>query len=70
MHQKGLGSEEKIKLTFSRLFDNPLSKVSYFLKNFLHAMAVLGYLVDLKGGLGLGFGAYFLHDFSIKIFFI
>ena len=33
-------------------------------------MAVLGYLPKLKGGLGLAFGAHFLHDFSIKMFFI
>ena len=33
-------------------------------------MAVLGYLAKLKRGLGLAFGAYFLHDFSIKIFLI
>ena len=29
-------------------------------------MAVLGYLAKLKRGLGLPFGAHFLHDFSIK----
>ena len=29
-------------------------------------MAVLGYLAKLKRGLELAFGAYFLHDFSIK----
>ena len=33
-------------------------------------MAVLGYLPKLKGGLGLAFGAHFLHDFSKKIIFI
>ena len=33
-------------------------------------MAVLGYLPKLKGGLGLAFGAHFLHDFSIKMCFI
>ena len=32
----------------------------YFKKNFLHAMAVLGYLTKLKRGLGLAFGAHFL----------
>ena len=41
-------------------------KISYFQKNFLHAMAVLGYLPKLKRGLGLAFGAYFLHDFPWK----
>ena len=30
-------------LTFLKIFDNPLKK-SFFQKNFLHAMAVLGYL--------------------------
>ena len=29
-------------------------------------MAVLGYLPKLKEGLGLAFGAHFLHDFSLK----
>ena len=29
-------------------------------------MAVWGYLAKLKRGLGLAFGAHFLHDFSIK----
>ena len=29
-------------------------------------MAVLGYLPKLKMGFGIAFGAYFLHDFSIK----
>ena len=38
--------------------------------NFLQAMAVLGYLPKLKGDLGLAFGTYFKHDFSIKMFFI
>ena len=33
-------------------------------------MAVLGYLAKLKRGLGLAFGAQFLHDFSIKMFLI
>ena len=36
----------------------------------MHAMAVLGYLPKLKGGLGLAFDAHFMHDFSIKMFFI
>ena len=33
-------------------------------------MAVLGHLPNLKRGLGLAFGTHFLHNFSIKIFFI
>ena len=33
-------------------------------------MAVLDYLAKLKSGLGLAFGANFLHDFSIKMFHI
>ena len=33
-------------------------------------MAVLGYLTKLKGDPGLAFEAHFLHDFSIKMFFI
>ena len=47
------------------LFDNPP-----FLKNFLHAMAVLGYLPKLKRGPGLDFGADFLHAIFIKMFLI
>ena len=33
-------------------------------------IAVLGYLTQLKKGLGLAFGADFLHDFSVKMFLI
>ena len=33
-------------------------------------MAVLGYLAKSKRGLRLAFGAYFLYDFSIKMFLI
>ena len=33
-------------------------------------MNVLGYLPKLKMGLGLAFGAHFLHDFSLEMFFI
>ena len=33
-------------------------------------MTILGYLPKLKSGLGLAFGTYSLHDFSIKMFLI
>ena len=33
-------------------------------------MAVLGYLPKIKRCPGTAFGAYFLHDFSIKVFLI
>ena len=33
-------------------------------------MAALAYIAKLKKGLGLAFDAYFLHDFSIKMFLI
>ena len=33
-------------------------------------MAVLGYLPKSKIGLEVAIGAHFLHDFSIKMFFI
>ena len=33
-------------------------------------MAVLRYLLKVKKGLGLAFGAHFQHDFSIKMFCI
>ena len=36
----------------------------------MHVMAVLGYLAKLKRGLGLVFGAHFLHGFSVKMFCI
>ena len=39
--------------------------MSYFQKNFLHAITVLGYLSKLKRY--LAFGAHFLRDFSIKM---
>ena len=55
---------------FFGIFGNPLSKTSYFQNNFLHAMAVLGYLPKLKRGLGLVFGAHSRHDSSVKMFFI
>ena len=42
--------------------------MSYFKNNFLHAMTVLDYLPKWKKGLGLTFGAHFLHEFSIKLF--
>ena len=38
-------------------------KISYFQKNFLYAMSVLGYLTKLKRGIGLTLGVHFLHDF-------
>ena len=47
VYKKGLGSKEKLKLPFLRLVDNPLSKYFTFKINFLHAMAVLGYLPKL-----------------------
>ena len=31
-------------------------------------MAALGYLAKLKRGLGLAFGAHFLHGFFVKMF--
>ena len=31
-------------------------------------MAVLGYLSKLKRGMGLAFGAHFMHGFSVKMF--
>ena len=42
----------------------------YFKKNFLRAMTVLSYLAKLKRGVGLAFGAHFVHDFSMKMFLI
>ena len=62
--------KKKIKLTFLRFFDNPLSKHLIFKKNSLHAMVVLVCLAKLKRDLGLAFGTHFLHYFSIKMFCI
>ena len=33
------------------------------------SVAVLDYLLKLKRGIELAFGAHFLHDFSMKVFF-
>ena len=33
-------------------------------------MSVLGYLPKLERDLGLTFAAHFMHDFSLKMFFI
>ena len=33
-------------------------------------MAALGYLAKSRRGLGLAFGAHFLHDFPIEMFWI
>ena len=33
-------------------------------------MAVSGYLAKLKKDLGLGFGAHFLHEFSINVLYL
>ena len=44
--------------------------MSYFKKNFLHPMAVLGYLPKFKRGLGLASGVHFLHDFPIQMFLL
>ena len=41
--------------------------MSYSQKNFLHAMDVLGYSLELKRGVGLALCAYFLHDFPFLI---
>ena len=58
-----MGSKEKVKLKIKAFWYSSF-EISYFQTNFLHAMAVLGYLSKLKRGLGLAFGAHFLHDFS------
>ena len=61
--------KEKIKLTFLRLFDKPLSKYLVSERIYLlHAMTVLAYLAKLKRDLELPFGEHFGYDFSIKMF--
>ena len=64
-----IGSKEKIKLSFLRLYDNPLLK-HLILNNFLYPMVVLSYLAKLKKESGASFGAVFLHCFSMKTFCI
>ena len=64
-----MGSKEKVKLKIKAFWYSSF-EISYFQTNFLHAMAVLGYLPELKRNLGLAFGDYFWHDFSIKMFLI
>ena len=61
--------KDKTKVNFKTFWQSSF-KTSYFQKNFLHAMAVLSYLPKLKRSLGLVLGAYFLHDFSMKMFLI
>ena len=46
------------------------AEISYFQKNLLHEMAVLGYVRKLKRCLGLVFCVNFLNDFSMKMFLI
>ena len=53
-----------MKLTFLKLF------YILFLKEFLACNGCFWFLPELKRGLGLAFGAHFLHDFSIKMFLI
>ena len=69
-----MGSKEKMKLPFLRLFDHPLSKYFTFkIILSMNAMAVLWVIYQNYkevGGLGLASAAYFLHHFSIKMFFI
>ena len=53
---------------FLRAFDNPLPKYCTLeedTKNFLHTVAVLGYVPKLKRGMGLAFDAH-LYYFSIN----
>ena len=51
--------ERKIELSFLKLS----FKISDLQKEFVHAVAVLGYLIKLKIGLELTFDAHFLHGF-------
>ena len=61
-HTDNMRFEKKNKVIFFKaLFQN-----HWFAKEFLHAMAVLGYLIKLKMGLELTFGAHFLHGFFIQ----
>ena len=69
VYWKGLGSKEKRKLPFLRLFDNPLLK--YLTFKIISCMQWLFWVIYQNyRGLGLAFAAHFLHDFSIKTFFI
>ena len=66
----GAGFESKNKFTFLKLSDNPLSKYLIFEKTSCNEMTALGYLPKSKKGLEIAFGVHFLHDFTIKMFFI
>ena len=57
--------KEKIKLTFLRLFDDPISKY-LFLKEFLACNGCFELFAKMKRGLGLAFAHIFLVIFSIK----
>ena len=59
-----MGAKGKIKLTFSRFLDNPLSK--YLIFKFLVCNSCFGLLKKLKKGLGTVFVVHFLHTFRLK----
>ena len=59
-----VGAKEKIKLTFLRFLDNPLSK--YLLFKFLVCNSCFGLLKKIKKGLWTVFVVQFLHTFRLK----
>ena len=60
---------KKKKVNFFKAFDNPFSKYLIF-KRISECNGCFGLFAKIKRDLGLAFGAYFLHDFSIKMFLI
>ena len=64
------GFERKHKVNFCKAFLIILFQNILFLEEFLHVMAVLGYLTKLERGLVQASGAHFLHDIPIKMFLV
>ena len=67
VHEKGLGSKEKMKLTILRLFDSPVSKDLIFER--ISCIQWVFWVIYQISKV-LAFRVLFLHDFSIKIFLI
>ena len=69
-HAESMEVSEIILDDEAELFDNLLSEQLIFKRISCVQWLFWGYLAKLKRGLGLAFGAHFLHDFSIKMFLI
>ena len=71
-------TQKLIYITLSNLVRQYITNKGIFLNMFCNLKSdwslvpgtLLGYLPNLERGLGLAFGAQFLHDFPIKMFLI